>query len=111
MKRDYGWVHTLLEEAENERMHLLTFIKARWQRGAHATASRVTCRHAARACARRVRILGLLFERFDAALRAQLQQVGTFFRLSVLFTQGVVFNLYLLCERPARPHRRRFRKR
>jgi len=27
MKRDYGWIHTLLEEAENERMHLLTFIK------------------------------------------------------------------------------------
>lgn len=24
MKRDYGWIHTLLEEAENERMHLLT---------------------------------------------------------------------------------------
>ncbi len=45
MKRDYGWVHTLLEEAENERMHLLTFIKARrLQRGAHATAARVTCR-------------------------------------------------------------------
>ncbi|KAJ3269974.1 hypothetical protein HDV01_000780, partial [Terramyces sp. JEL0728] len=27
MERDYGWIHTLLEEAENERMHLLTFIK------------------------------------------------------------------------------------
>jgi hypothetical protein len=27
MKRDHGWVHTLLEEAENERMHLLTFLK------------------------------------------------------------------------------------
>ena len=27
MKRDHGWIHTLLEEAENERMHLLTFIK------------------------------------------------------------------------------------
>lgn len=26
MKRDHGWIHTLLEEAENERMHLLTFI-------------------------------------------------------------------------------------
>jgi len=26
MKRDYGWIHTLLEEAENERMHLLTFL-------------------------------------------------------------------------------------
>lgn len=24
MKRDHGWIHTLLEEAENERMHLLT---------------------------------------------------------------------------------------
>jgi len=24
MKRDNGWIHTLLEEAENERMHLLT---------------------------------------------------------------------------------------
>jgi hypothetical protein len=27
MKRDNGWIHTLLEEAENERMHLLTFLK------------------------------------------------------------------------------------
>jgi hypothetical protein len=23
LKRDHGWIHTLLEEAENERMHLL----------------------------------------------------------------------------------------
>lgn len=29
MQRDYGWIHTLLEEAENERMHLLTFLKLR----------------------------------------------------------------------------------
>jgi hypothetical protein len=27
MKRDHGWIHTLLEEAENERMHLLTFLE------------------------------------------------------------------------------------
>lgn len=27
LKRDHGWIHTLLEEAENERMHLLTFLK------------------------------------------------------------------------------------
>ncbi|OQS00021.1 alternative oxidase, mitochondrial precursor [Thraustotheca clavata] len=26
MKRDQGWIHTLLEEAENERMHLLIFL-------------------------------------------------------------------------------------
>jgi hypothetical protein len=26
LSRDYGWIHTLLEEAENERMHLLTFL-------------------------------------------------------------------------------------
>mmetsp|Transcript_26138 Transcript_26138/g.85950 ORF Transcript_26138/g.85950 Transcript_26138/m.85950 type:complete len:524 (-) Transcript_26138:520-2091(-) len=26
MTRDHGWIHTLLEEAENERMHLLTFV-------------------------------------------------------------------------------------
>ncbi|ETO59499.1 hypothetical protein F444_22172 [Phytophthora nicotianae P1976] len=26
IKRDYGWIHTLLEEAENERMHLLIFM-------------------------------------------------------------------------------------
>ena len=26
MKDDGGWIHTLLEEAENERMHLMTFI-------------------------------------------------------------------------------------
>lgn len=29
MKRDHGWIHTLLEEAENERMHLLTFLQVR----------------------------------------------------------------------------------
>ena len=27
MKRDGGFIHTLLEEAENERMHLLTFLQ------------------------------------------------------------------------------------
>lgn len=27
LKRDNGWIHTLLEEAENERMHLLTFLQ------------------------------------------------------------------------------------
>ncbi|CCA75783.1 related to alternative oxidase precursor, mitochondrial [Serendipita indica DSM 11827] len=29
MKRDGGWIHTLLEEAENERMHLMTFMTLR----------------------------------------------------------------------------------
>ncbi len=29
MERDNGWIHTLLEEAENERMHLLTFLELR----------------------------------------------------------------------------------
>lgn len=27
LKRDQGWIHTLLEEAENERMHLQTFLE------------------------------------------------------------------------------------
>lgn len=27
MEDDNGWIHTLLEEAENERMHLMTFIQ------------------------------------------------------------------------------------
>ncbi len=27
MDHVHGWIHTLLEEAENERMHLLTFIR------------------------------------------------------------------------------------
>ncbi|MFT5588990.1 MAG: ubiquinol oxidase [Bradyrhizobium sp.] len=27
IKDDHGWVHTLLDEAENERMHLMTFIE------------------------------------------------------------------------------------
>lgn len=27
MKGDDGWIHTLLDEAENERMHLMTFIQ------------------------------------------------------------------------------------
>lgn len=29
MKRDHGWMRTLLEEAENERMHLMTFLQLR----------------------------------------------------------------------------------
>lgn len=29
LKRDGGWIHTLLEEAENERMHLMTFMTLR----------------------------------------------------------------------------------
>lgn len=29
LNRDYGWIHTLLEEAENERMHLLTALVLR----------------------------------------------------------------------------------
>ena len=27
MERDHGWIHTLIEEAENERMHLMTFLQ------------------------------------------------------------------------------------
>jgi ubiquinol oxidase len=27
MESDHGWIHTLLDEAENERMHLMTFIQ------------------------------------------------------------------------------------
>lgn len=27
MQHDHGWIHTLLDEAENERMHLMTFIE------------------------------------------------------------------------------------
>lgn len=27
LEDDRGWIHTLLEEAENERMHLMTFVK------------------------------------------------------------------------------------
>ncbi|KAL1677893.1 alternative oxidase-domain-containing protein [Schizophyllum commune] len=29
MRRDNGWIHTCLEEAENERMHLMTFMTLR----------------------------------------------------------------------------------
>ncbi|KAF5360399.1 hypothetical protein D9756_004761 [Leucocoprinus leucothites] len=29
MRRDSGWIHTCLEEAENERMHLMTFMHLR----------------------------------------------------------------------------------
>jgi len=29
MQRDHGWIHTLIEEAENERMHLMTFLALR----------------------------------------------------------------------------------
>ncbi|KAF8650134.1 hypothetical protein AX16_005370 [Volvariella volvacea WC 439] len=37
MRRDSGWIHTCLEEAENERMHLMTFMTLKkpsiWLRG------------------------------------------------------------------------------
>lgn len=29
LERDHGWIHHLLQEAENERMHLFFFIKQR----------------------------------------------------------------------------------
>ena len=29
LERDHGWIHHLLQEAENERMHLLFFLKLR----------------------------------------------------------------------------------
>ena len=29
MERDHGWIHTLIAEAENERMHLMTFLQLR----------------------------------------------------------------------------------
>ncbi|OWF42636.1 alternative oxidase, mitochondrial-like [Mizuhopecten yessoensis] len=29
LERDHGWIHTLLEEAENERMHLMTALQLR----------------------------------------------------------------------------------
>mmetsp|Transcript_37922 Transcript_37922/g.52657 ORF Transcript_37922/g.52657 Transcript_37922/m.52657 type:complete len:343 (+) Transcript_37922:57-1085(+) len=29
LQRDHGWIYTLLEEAENERMHLMTFLEIR----------------------------------------------------------------------------------
>ena len=62
MRRDNGWIHTLMEEAENERMHLLTFI--------------------------------------------QLKRPGPLFRLAVIGTQGLVFNL-CAARSPARRSARR----
>jgi hypothetical protein len=45
MRRDKGWINTLLAEAENERMHLLTFLKLKQPgpvfRGAVLTAQAV----------------------------------------------------------------------
>jgi len=29
MERDNSWIHTLVEEAENERVHLLTFLNVK----------------------------------------------------------------------------------
>jgi len=41
MRRDHGWIHTLLEEAENERMHLLVFVTMKQP----VRISLVTCRN------------------------------------------------------------------
>lgn len=59
MRRDAGWIASLLEEATNERMHLLTFM--------------------------------------------EMYKPGFIFRMSILISQGVFFNLlfvlYILCPR------------
>eukprot|EP00835_Amoeboradix_gromovi_P004127 NODE_304_length_11385_cov_0.300018.p5 type:complete len:165 gc:universal NODE_304_length_11385_cov_0.300018:5632-6126(+) len=52
LERDNAWIHTLLEEAENERMHLLTFLKLKKPSGA--------------------------------------------FRVAVILTQGIFYNVYFL---------------
>lgn len=42
LKRDHGWIETLLEESYNERMHLLIFLKVRLPSSAILTTTNVT---------------------------------------------------------------------
>jgi hypothetical protein len=52
LKHDQGWIHNLLEEAENERTHLFIFL--------------------------------------------QLKKPNTFFKTSIIMTQGIFYNLYFI---------------
>lgn len=87
MKRDNGWIHTLLEEAENERMHLLTFIQARLVEVVAAATRSVPSRRAP------PHTRPFLPSRPDPR---QMKKPGPVFRGMVILTQGVVYNLFFL---------------
>lgn len=68
-RRDGGWIHTLLEEAENERMHLL-WVTSFVIEGVHGTDSRRTF--------------------------LTVSQPTLLTRFLVLGAQGVMYNLFFL---------------
>lgn len=88
MKRDHGWIHTLLEEAENERMHLLTFLEVR-KPGMQVRAANLEwwlwsgMREVVSDGRRRDGCLHLLL-------------AGPWMRFMVLMAQGTFFNLFFL---------------
>ena len=79
MKRDNGWIHTLLEEAENERMQC---VPAAWIPQPACSRFVLTYSRALFICLRSL----LTF--------ISLRQPGLLFRSAVLVAQGVVFNAF-----------------
>jgi ubiquinol oxidase len=69
-KRDAGWIHTLLEEAENERMHLMAFMTLK------------------------VRLLVVLSSTFSHV--SDSQKPSIWFRAVVIGAQGVFYNAFFL---------------
>jgi hypothetical protein len=121
MRRDNGWIHTLLEEAENERMvrtcglmsspALLScsadtayMLRVPMQ---PIPAFCVQSPHCA--CAAQTVPLGHLLANVSAGSQLglcaaqhlltflEMKQPGPMFRAFVLLTQGIFFNLYFLC--------------
>lgn len=78
----HSFIHQLLEEAENERMHLLTFMKVRdtYRAGPDVLLSPF----------RAVWVLMLLLDTI------QISQPSLFFRFLILGAQGVFYNLFFL---------------
>lgn len=68
MGRDYGWIHTLLEDAENERMHLLTAMYEQHQ---------------------------ILFIDVAPPFR-QLYEAGPVMRFMIVMAQGIFSNIFFI---------------
>lgn len=71
-RRDSGWIHTLLEEAENERMHLMYVLS----------------------CGSSVLLVFTYFIYLYRRTFMTLRNPGWFFRMLILGAQGVFYNMF-----------------
>lgn len=81
MKRDHGWIHTLLEEAENERYYYISF-----HHNHHTTISNIILFH----------LDILLFDRMHLLTFIQLKNPSLFFRGCVIVSQGIFMNAFFI---------------